>query len=70
VAANTNAVGAIQLFSTGGVLGAATNQPVAVFTVNGPALGAGLHPFYAVVQTTGGLKYRTETHWVRLTNGL
>jgi uncharacterized protein (TIGR03790 family) len=70
VAANTNAVGAIQLFGTGGMLGAATNQPVAVFTVNGNALGAGLHPFYAVVQTTGGLKYRTETHWIRLVNGL
>ena len=32
-------------------------------------LGAGLHPVYALVKTTSGSRYRTETHWVRLTAG-
>jgi len=51
VAANTNNVTAISLFSTGGLLGTLTNQSTATFSVNGPALGASLHPFYAQVQT-------------------
>ncbi len=69
VAANTNNVSAITLFSTGGAIGTLTNQSTAVFTVNGPSLGAGLHPFYAVVQTAGGLQYRTQTQWSRLVPG-
>jgi hypothetical protein len=66
VVANTNTVNRITLFSTGGVLGAATNQSSTIFTVEGPMLAAGLHPFYALVQTSDGLQYRTETKWARL----
>ena len=65
VAANTNTVSAIQLFSTGGILATVTSQPVATFTVGGSFLGAGLHPFYALVETSDGLRYRTQTRTVR-----
>ena len=66
VAANTNTVSLIALFSTGGALGTATNVSTTIFPVNGTNLWDGLHPFYAVVQTTNGLQYRTQTQWVRL----
>ena len=69
VAANATNVSAITLFSTGGALGTASNQGTAVFQVFGTSLCAGLHPFYALVETASGLKYRTETRWVRLVNG-
>ena len=68
VAANTNNVSAISLFSTGGLLTTLTNQSTATFTVDGSALGAGLHPFYAQVQTADGAQYRTQMQWVRLVN--
>ena len=68
VAANTNSISAISLFSTGGLLTTLTNQSTATFAVDGSTLGAGLHPFYAQVQTTGGAQYRTEVRWVRLVN--
>jgi uncharacterized protein (TIGR03790 family) len=68
VAANTNDVSAITLFSTGGVLAVVTNQPTATFEVQGANVCAGLHPFYALVETAGGLKYRTETKRVRFVN--
>lgn len=67
VAANTNTVTAIRLFSTGGELAAVTSQSATTFTVDGAFLGAGRHPFYAIVQTADGRQYRTETRWVRLT---
>ena len=66
VAANTNTVSLITLFSTGGALGAVTNQSAATFTVAGTNLWAGLHPFYAMVKTSGGLEYRTGTQRVQL----
>jgi len=66
VAANTNMVSLITLFSTGGVLDSATNVSTAIFQVNGTDLWAGRHPFYAVVETSDGLKYRTATQWIRL----
>lgn len=66
VAANTNPVSKIELFSTGGLLASVLNQSTGAFTVNGPDLGIGLHPFYALVTTTGGQIYRTETILVRL----
>jgi hypothetical protein len=66
VAANTNNVSLITLYSTGGALGAVTNQSTATFPVAGTNLWAGLHPFYAVVKTSGGLEYRTGTQWVQL----
>jgi hypothetical protein len=64
--ANTNTVSLITLFSTGGALGAVTNQSTATFPVAGTNLWAGLHPFYAIVKTSGGLEYRTRTAWVQL----
>jgi len=66
VAANTNNISLITLFSTGGALGAVTNQTAATFEVAGTNLWAGLHPFYAMVRTSGGLEYRTGTQWVQL----
>jgi hypothetical protein len=66
VAANTNTVSLITLYSTGGALDMATNESAAIFQVNGTNLWDGLHPFYALVQTSDGLKYRTKTSWVRL----
>jgi hypothetical protein len=66
VTANTNNVSTVSLFTTGGILNTVTNQSTATFVVNGPSLGAGLHPFYALVQTSSGLSYRTQTHSVRL----
>jgi Na+-transporting NADH:ubiquinone oxidoreductase subunit NqrC len=67
VTANTNDVSLITLFSTGGALNTVTNVSTAIFQVNGTNLWAGLHPFYALVQTTDGLAYQTQTQWVRLT---
>jgi hypothetical protein len=66
VTANTNTVSAIHLFSTGGELARVDSQSTAVFAVDGNLLGAGLHPFYALVQTSDGLSYRTATVWSRL----
>ena len=66
VQAATGNISSIQLFSTGGSLGFATNQSNAVFQVNGSTLWAGRHPFYAVVKSADGKSYRTPTHWVRL----
>ncbi len=66
VAANTNTVSRITLYSTGGELGAVANQSTATFPVAGTNLWAGLHPFYAIIETSGGPAYRTQTQWVRL----
>jgi hypothetical protein len=67
VTASTNDVSLITLFSTGGALNTVTNVSTTVFQVNGTNLWAGLHPFYALVQTADGLAYQTQTQWVRLT---
>ena len=66
VVANTNNIGKIELFSTGGSLTNVLSQSNVVFSVAGPNLGLGLHPFYAVVTASSGKQYRTETKWVRL----
>jgi hypothetical protein len=66
VAANTNTVSLITLYSTGGALGAVTNQSTVTFPVAGTNLWAGWHPFYAIVKTSDGLAYRTGTQWVQL----
>jgi hypothetical protein len=68
VAANTTAIGAIKLFSTGGLLAAVTNQSTATFAVDGTYLGPGLHPFYAIVEAADGRSYRTRKELVRLRN--
>ncbi len=67
VAANTNNVSLITLFSTGGPLSTASNVSTNIFQVNGTNLWVGLHPFYALVVTTNGLQYRTQTQWVQFT---
>lgn len=67
--ANTNNISLMTLFSTGGALGTATNQSTATFQVVGTNLWVGLHPFYAVVQTSAGLNYRTQTQWIQLVPG-
>jgi uncharacterized protein (TIGR03790 family) len=66
VTVNTNNVGAIELFSTGGSLGAVSNQAPAYFSVPGANLGVGLHPFYAVVTGATGNQYRTASTWINL----
>jgi hypothetical protein len=66
VAANTNNVSKIELFSTGGSLGSVTGQSSALFSVAGTNLGLGLHPFYALVIAGNGKQYRTDTKWIRL----
>jgi hypothetical protein len=66
VTANTNNVSLITLFSTGGALGTAANVSTAIFPVAGTNLWDGVHPFYAIVQTSSGLKYRTATQLITL----
>jgi uncharacterized protein (TIGR03790 family) len=69
VAATTNTVNRVSLFSNGGLVATATNQSTATFSVNGAMLGAGSLPFYALVQTSDGLTYRTPPRRVRLVHG-
>ncbi len=66
VIANTSNVTAIELFSTGGSLGSASNQAAAFFSVAGTNLGLGLHPFYAIVTDGAGNQCRAGTTWIRL----
>ena len=68
VAANTNSIANIELFSTGGSLGSVANQSTAIFSLAGTNLDVGLHPFYALVTASNGKQYRTETTWIRLVN--
>jgi uncharacterized protein (TIGR03790 family) len=69
IAVNTNAVASIELFSTGGTLGSLSNRVQATFSIPGSRLGAGLHPFYAVVTSSNRAQFRTETKYVRLVTG-
>jgi hypothetical protein len=69
VMANSGNVSAISLFTTGGLWNSVTNQSNTTFSVNGPTLGAGLHSFYAIVDTSTGQKYRTASQSVRLLSG-
>jgi uncharacterized protein (TIGR03790 family) len=66
VSANTNNVTLTTLYSTGGAIGFATNNPNATFDVIGTNLWTGRHPFYAIVETATGQKFRTQTSWIRL----
>jgi len=66
IAANAINIARIELFSTGGALTNVTDQSSAVFAVAVANLGAGLHPFYALVTRADGRQYRTETKWIRL----
>jgi hypothetical protein len=69
VTANTNLVSAIRLYSTGGLIGMATDQGSAKFTVAAASLGTGRHPIYAVVDRADGRRFRTQTWYVRLGEG-
>ncbi|MEQ1936221.1 MAG: hypothetical protein ABL962_20390, partial [Fimbriimonadaceae bacterium] len=66
VSANTNSVSLTTLYSTGGAIGFAAKNQNATFDVIGTNLCAGLHPFYAIVETFSGQKYRTQASWIRL----
>ena len=66
VVANTNNVATIQLFSSGGALGIASNQPAATFLAPTSMLGLGLHPFYAIVTDVFGNQFRTQTTSIRI----
>ncbi len=66
VTANTNSITKIELFSTGGSLGASNNVTTTTFSVAASYLGIGRHPFYAVVTRNDGKQYRTETLWLRI----
>lgn len=68
VAANTNAIATVELLSTGGSLGVVSNQADTEFAVAAAHLGAGLHPFCAVVADSSGHRYRTETKWIRISD--
>ena len=68
VAANTNTISRIELFSTGGSWGVVSNQQNASFSLAATNLGAGLHPFCSLVTRNDGKQYRTETKWIRLRN--
>ncbi len=65
VVANTNPIAKVELFSTGGLLDTATVNP-AVVSVPASSLGPGRHPFHALVTTTSGQRFRTETLWYRV----
>jgi hypothetical protein len=66
VSANSSSIKSIQLFTTGGLLNTVSNAQTATFVVNGPTIGLGLHPFFALVQKSTGQTYRTASQWVRL----
>jgi len=66
VAANTKAIAAIELFSSGGSLGMISNRQSVVFSVPSSGLGVGLHPFYAIVTDSFGNKFRTKTSLIRI----
>jgi len=66
VAANTNTISTIELFTTGGSVGVVSNLSTATFAVAATNLGVGLHPFYAVVTRSDGKQYRTGTEWIRI----
>ena len=63
VTANATNIARIELFSTGGCVGVATNQAAASFAVANGFLGLGVHPFYALVTDQAGHRYQTQTIW-------
>jgi uncharacterized protein (TIGR03790 family) len=63
VSANAGNIASIQLFSTGGSLAVVSNQAAAELAAPAATLGAGLHPFFAVVTDATGRQYQTPTIW-------
>jgi len=55
----------LRLFSNGGQLGVISNQATATFTLAGNVVGAGLVPFYGVVETSTGRSFRTPPQTIR-----
>lgn len=66
VAASTNNITRIELFTTGGLFATSNSVTSATFSVAATNLGIGLHPFYALVTRSDGTQYRTETKWQRI----
>jgi uncharacterized protein (TIGR03790 family) len=66
VTANATNIARIELFSTGGSVGVATNQAAAMFALSTTYLGLGLHPFYALVTDQAGHRYQTQIVWYRI----
>ena len=66
ITANTPHIRKIELFGTGGSLGAVSGKTSASFPVSADSLGPGLHPFYAVVTDSEGHEYRTESKYIRI----
>jgi hypothetical protein len=66
IAADATNIAQIELFSTGGSIAVATNQPAAVMAASAATLGVGLHPFYAVVTDSNGHQYQTPTVWEQI----
>lgn len=66
VTANTTNISRIELFSTGGSVGAATNQAAATFALAAAQLGLGLHPFYALITDQSDHRYQTQPDWIRI----
>ncbi len=63
IAASATNIARIELFSTGGSVAVAASQAAADLAAPAAILGAGLHPFHAVVTDTNGHQYQTPTVW-------
>jgi len=66
VSANATNILRIELFSTGGSIGIASNQTSAVLTAPSSDLGLGMHPFYAIITDSSGRQYQTQKVLIRL----
>jgi hypothetical protein len=66
VTANATNIARIDLFSTGGWVTERTNGAAAELTAPAALLGAGLHPFQAVVTDANGHLYQTPTIWEQM----
>ncbi|MGO8697713.1 MAG: TIGR03790 family protein [Limisphaerales bacterium] len=66
VVANATNIARIELFSTGGLVAAATNLSTVELLARTAILGAGQHPFSALVTDADGRQYQTATIWEQL----
>lgn len=69
VEANSTDISQIELFSTGGRVGAVSNQSLARFNIPLAPLGLGRHEFYALVTRADGAQYRTGSIQTRVVPG-
>jgi len=70
VSGNASNISVIRLLTTGGEIGTVMNSPSANFTIIATDLGVGLHPFYALVETSSGERFRTPLFWTRFASAL